>query len=57
MVHKLNYKALAEGVETDEQLRFLRNIGCSMVQGFLYDMPMPKSEFEKRLTGQITYKG
>lgn len=57
MVHKLNYKALAEGVETDEQLRFLRNIGCSMVQGFLYDKPMPKSEFEKRLTGQITYKG
>ncbi len=56
MVHKLNYKALAEGVETDEQLRFLRNIGCSMVQGFLYDMPLPKEEFEKRLTGEISYK-
>lgn len=55
MVHKLNYKALAEGVETDEQLRFLRNIGCSMVQGFLYDMPLPKEEFEKRLVGEITY--
>lgn len=57
MVHKLNYKALAEGVETDEQLRFLRNIGCSMVQGFLYDMPLPKEEFEKRLTGEIAYRG
>lgn len=55
MVHKLNYKALAEGVETDEQLRFLKNIGCSMVQGFLYDKPLPKVEFEKRLTGEITY--
>ncbi len=56
MVHKLNYKALAEGVETDEQLEFLRNIGCSMVQGFLYDKPLPKDEFEKRLTGEINYK-
>ncbi len=56
MVHKLNYKALAEGVETDEQLGFLKNIGCSMVQGFLYDKPLPKSEFEKRLTGEINYK-
>ncbi len=55
MVHKLNYRALAEGVETDEQLRFLKNIGCSMVQGFLYDMPLPKEEFEKRLTGEINY--
>lgn len=56
MVHKLNYKALAEGVETDEQLRFLRNIGCSMVQGFIYDKPLPKEEFERRLTGEITYR-
>ncbi len=56
MVHKLNYKALAEGVETDEQLKFLNNIGCSMVQGFLYDKPLPKEEFEKRLTGEINYR-
>lgn len=55
MVHKLNYRALAEGVETDEQVRFLKNIGCSMVQGFLYDMPLPRDEFEKRLTGEIRY--
>lgn len=55
MVHKLNYKALAEGVETDEQLGFLKNIGCSMVQGFLFDMPLPKEEFEKRLTGDVVY--
>lgn len=55
MVHKLNYKSLAEGVETDEQLGFLKNIGCSMVQGFLYDKPLPKVEFEKRLTGEIKY--
>lgn len=55
MVHKLNYKALAEGVETDEQLKFLKNIGCSMIQGFLYDMPLPKEDFEKRLTGEVKY--
>ncbi len=56
MVHKLNYKVLAEGVETDEQFEFLKNIGCSMVQGFLYDMPLPKEEFEMRLTGAVKYK-
>ncbi len=55
MVHKLNYKALAEGVETDEQVKFLKNIGCTMVQGFLYDMPLPREEFEKRLTGEVRY--
>lgn len=55
MVNKLSYKALAEGVETDEQFAFLKNIGCSMVQGFLYDMPLPKEEFEMRLTGEVKY--
>ncbi len=55
MVHKLNYQVLAEGVETDEQFEFLKNIGCSMVQGFLYDMPLPKADFEMRLTGEVKY--
>lgn len=49
MVKELNMKAIAEGVETAEQARFLKDIDCSMVQGYLYDKPLPVDEFVKRL--------
>ena len=55
MVHELGYSVIAEGVEKEEQADFLREIGCSMVQGYLYDKPLPLEEFEKRLLGQIKY--
>ncbi|MDA7902431.1 EAL domain-containing protein [Mariniblastus sp.] len=38
--HGLNLKVVAEGVETFEQIEFLRNHGCDMVQGFLVSRPM-----------------
>ena len=56
MVHKLGFKVIAEGVETEEQAAFLREIGCSIVQGYLYDKPLLLEEFEKRLLGQIKYE-
>lgn len=37
----LNIPVIAEGVETEEQLRFLRDEGCPTVQGFLFGRPMP----------------
>ncbi len=49
MVKELDMKAIAEGVETTEQARFLKDIDCSMVQGYLYDKPLPVEEFVKRL--------
>ena len=55
MVHELGYSVIAEGAEKEEQADFLREIGCSMVQGYLYDKPLPLEEFEKRLLGQIKY--
>ena len=55
MVHKLGFKVVAEGVETEEQIGFLKEIGCSTVQGFYYDKPLPLEEFEKRLSGQVKY--
>jgi len=49
MVRELNMKAIAEGVETPEQAKFLKDIDCTMVQGYLYDKPLCAEDFEKRL--------
>lgn len=39
MAHQLNLRVVAEGVETEEQLAFLRETGCDLVQGFLIGRP------------------
>lgn len=44
--HSLGLKIVAEGVEYDSELEFLRSLGCSVVQGFYYARPMPSAEFE-----------
>jgi EAL domain-containing protein (putative c-di-GMP-specific phosphodiesterase class I) len=44
MGHALGLKVLAEGVETEEQARILREQGCDEVQGFLYSRPVPAEE-------------
>ena len=44
MAHSLKLKVLAEGVETEEQLQFLRDNGCDAMQGFLYSRPIPAAE-------------
>ncbi|MES2624801.1 MAG: EAL domain-containing protein [Pseudomonadota bacterium] len=47
MAHNLNLKVVAEGVETQYQVDFLRNIGCDLIQGFYYSFPLTVTEFEK----------
>lgn len=46
MASELKMKTVAEGVETLEQLEFLKSVNCDMVQGYIYDRPMPVEEFE-----------
>lgn len=41
---RLSLHTLAEGVETEEQARFLRDIGCEMIQGWYYAKPLPYEE-------------
>ncbi|MQA64308.1 MAG: EAL domain-containing protein [Alphaproteobacteria bacterium] len=45
MAHALRLKVVAEGVETEKQLRFLRKIGCDEVQGYLLSKPLPADDF------------
>ena len=49
MVRELGFNCIAEGVENDYQINALREAGCDYVQGFYYDKPLPKEEFEARL--------
>ncbi|MBB3108611.1 diguanylate cyclase (GGDEF)-like protein/PAS domain S-box-containing protein [Paenibacillus phyllosphaerae] len=55
MAHSLHLSVCAEGVETEEQLVFLRDHGCGEVQGFLLAKPKPAEEVEHILARTITY--
>ncbi|WP_316239175.1 putative bifunctional diguanylate cyclase/phosphodiesterase [Bradyrhizobium sp. SZCCHNR1015] len=45
----LNIPVLAEGVETEQHLAFLREEGCSSVQGFLFGKPMPQEAISRMI--------
>lgn len=49
MAKWLDTSVVAEGVETREQLRFLRSIGCDLVQGYYYSRPLPTERWEQFL--------
>jgi diguanylate cyclase (GGDEF)-like protein len=49
MARSLRLNVLAEGVETDEQLSFLRAQGCNEIQGYSFSQPLSADDFEKLL--------
>lgn len=56
MMKKLGKEIICEGVETQEQIDFLRSIDCNIIQGYYYDRPMPYERFVLKLSdnkGQV----
>lgn len=49
MVHKFHIHTVAEGIEEEEQVEFLKDIGCDYVQGYVFYRPMPQAEYEEVL--------
>jgi diguanylate cyclase (GGDEF)-like protein/PAS domain S-box-containing protein len=56
LARSLKLTALAEGVETREQLEFLRREGCELYQGYLYSRPLPAAEIEPLLEKQAAQR-
>lgn len=50
LAKSLGIHTLAEGAETEEQVRFLRETGCEDIQGFYYSRPLPLEELEQVLS-------
>ena len=49
MAKEIGLECIVEGVETPAQLELLRQNECELAQGYLFDKPLPREEFEKRL--------
>lgn len=49
MAHSLNLEVLAEGVETEAQMDFLKNLKCGEIQGYYFNKPLSSSDLEKVL--------
>ncbi len=54
MAHNLGAKVVAEGVETEAQLEFLRSIKCDQIQGYIVSKPLPEKEAEEFLAKSIS---
>lgn len=49
MAHQLGLRVVAEGVETNDQLEFLRACECDYIQGYYYSKPLPENQFAEML--------
>lgn len=49
LVNKLSIRTVAEGIETAEQVAFLKSVNCNMIQGYFFYRPLPEDKFEEIL--------
>lgn len=53
MVKALGFESIAEGVEEEQQYRYLQSIGCDVIQGYLFSKPLPVDELEPLLASML----
>ncbi|HSO30959.1 MAG TPA: EAL domain-containing protein [Labilithrix sp.] len=53
MANRLGLNVVAEGVETEGQLEYLRKLGCDQIQGYFYSRPLPVAAFERWAAGRV----
>ena len=56
LVNKLSIRTVAEGIETAEQVAFLKSVNCNMIQGYFFYKPLPEDKFEEILKKEYTTK-
>lgn len=49
MAKQLDMTIVSEGIETEDELSFMRSMGCDAAQGYLFDRPLRRDDFEERL--------
>lgn len=57
MIRNLGYQIICEGVETDEQIEILRQIGCDEIQGYWYSKPLSMEDYKELLQSEKISKG
>jgi EAL domain-containing protein (putative c-di-GMP-specific phosphodiesterase class I) len=55
MAKHLDLKVIAEGVETQYELNFLEEKGCTIYQGYLFSKPLPEHEFSRLLQNGTSF--
>ncbi len=53
MVKALGFESIAEGVEQEQQYKYLHSIGCDVLQGYLFSKPLPAADLEKMIVGSL----
>ena len=53
LARKLKMKTVSEGIEYKDQVEFLRDAKCDMIQGYYFSKPIPITEFEKLAFGLV----
>ncbi len=53
LAKEMHKEVIAEGVENEQQAKFLSTVNCTKVQGYLFDKPLKREDFQNRLTQKV----